>query len=657
MSMTVGSKKVTVLVAVFLVTILGLLGDLPPPLIRWTFDGTTANSGSGGATYDATVSGAVAFTDGIDGGGLRLLGSGEGYAAVTHTFGDGGAVAFWFKPTRFYNWNSLFDNSVDPNRWEMWIDSGANVRFRLAGGQGDISYGNLNSRHNGTNAWYHFAVTWDRNATTNHARLYVNGVEQQSANITSWIAPGNTVYFGGHSGNTPSEGVMDDVRVYDTALTAAQVQAVHAEIAAQAPVVRLTLDGVATNGGTGGMRYDASLQGDPIPAWTNGWNNKRQALALYGSNDYAAVAYRLPASGSVALWYYAQGPWYNHNSVFDNSVNADDYECWIDNGGKLYFRTTKEATSASYSLGGGNSNRWYHIVGTWDALSRDVVLYVNGVERGRSNTGGTAWPLAGTSVFVGGGNAGNTSGTGIASDFQIFETPLSSNRVAEVYGEIKQLGGLLAYVPFDGTAEDVACSNTVVLGGSPSYVKTQGGLLKGLSCKGVGSSDNAAISNVLGSTVGTIALWYYARGPWYNHQTIFDNLAGANHWESWIYNDGRITFRASELPGAGLITYNLNNLNESNSWYHIAYTWNLAEGQTRLFVNGEQRGTAAFPEWSWVAPNSTLFLAGGHTSNSKGNGIWDEVRVYDRELTKQEIEVLMVIPPDPPWIGTMIRVR
>ena len=33
---------------------------------------------------------------------------------------------------------------------------------------------------------------------------------------------------------------------------------------------------------------------------------------------------------------------------------------------------------------------------------------------------------------------------------------------------------MIAYVPFDGTAVDVAGGNAVVLGGSPTYVKTQG---------------------------------------------------------------------------------------------------------------------------------------------------------------------------------------
>lgn len=159
---------------------------LPVPLVHWTFDGGAAtNCGSGGDLYDAVVSGAVAYTNGLADGGLCLLGGSQGYAALPYTLGDQGTIAFWYKPFRFYNYNSLFDNSVSSDQWEMWIDSGSSVRFRLAGGQGDISYGNLNTLNNGSNVWYHLAVTWDRNAETNHTRFYVNGSECRAANITA----------------------------------------------------------------------------------------------------------------------------------------------------------------------------------------------------------------------------------------------------------------------------------------------------------------------------------------------------------------------------------------------------------------------------------------------------------------------------------------
>jgi len=624
------------------------------PVIHWTFDGGAAtNSGSGGAAYDATLTGTVAFTNGIDGGGLCFLGGSQGYAKLSYTYGSQGTVAFWYKPARFYNYNSVFDNSVNSENWEMWIYQDGRLRARInntdsSGVEYDLD--NLN----GSNQWYHVAFVWD-NVTTNQTRLYIDGVERAKGTIMTWIAPGNAVYFGGHTGNMPAEGVLDDVRVYDTALTAEQVQAVQTEIAAQAPVVRIAFDGAVTNGGTGGAMYDATVSGDTV--WTNGWNNKGQAFALFDTNDFVSVPYRLPTSGSIALWYYVSGPWYNHNSLFDNSVNANHYECWIDVNGTLAFRPAGNTWPQAAICGLGNgSNRWYHIVGTWDAVSSNIVLYVNGVERGRAvNTNGVAWPTAGSNFYVGGGNAGNTNGKGTVSDFQIFETALTSNRVAEIYGEFGRRGGLVAYVPFDGTAADVAGSNAVVVTGSPVYVKTQGGFLKGLSCGGVGTSDNASISNVLGSSVGTIALWYYARGPWYNYQTVIDNPIYQEYWESWIYSDGRLAFRVSNLIGGGLVVYDLDNLRGPDNWYHIAYVWDRAAQQTKLYVDGVLRATATLSEAGWVDPSSTLYLAGGHPSNSKGNGIWDEVRVYDRALAAEEIVALTVIPPPPPPSGTLIK--
>ena len=627
------------------------------PVIHWTFDGGAAtNCGSGGATYDATLFGNVDYTNGVDGGGLRFLGTSQNYASVPYTFGDKGTVAFWYKPARFYNYNSVFDNSVNQDKWEMWIDSGANVRFRLMGGQGDIAYGNLNSLHNGSNVWYHFAVTWDRNAITNQTRLYVNGVERYATNITAWVTPGNTVYFGGHTGNTPAEGVLDDVRVYDVSLAAEQVQAVHAEVAARAPVVHLTLDGVVTNSGTFGAKCDATLFGDPV--WTNGWNDKGLALALDGVDDYASVPCRLNFSGSVALWCYTPGPWYNYNSIFDNSVDANHYECWVDSNGWLSFRPAGNAwkQAANFNLGN-TSNRWHHIVGTWDAVSSNMVLYVDGVERGRAvNTNGVAWPVPGSLFYLGGGQAANTNALNFTSDAQIFETPLSSNRVAEIYGEFGRRGGLVAYLPFDGTAVDVAGSNAVTVTGAPSYVRGKVG--QGLSYEPAVTPGNGgscvSVSNALGSGVGTLALWFYARGPWYNYHPVMDNAVNGEWWESWIYEDGRLAIRVSNLTSGGMVTYDLDNLRGPNSWYHIAFTWDRAAQQTKLYVDGVLRATAALAETGWVNPNPTLRIGSYNAGNKAANGIWDEVRVYDRALSVEEISELTVIPPPPPPRGTMV---
>jgi hypothetical protein len=97
----------------------------------------------------------------------------------------------------------------------------------------------------------------------------------------------------------------------------------------------------------------------------------------------------------------------------------------------------------------------------------------------------------------------------------------------------------------------------------------------------------------------------------------------------------------------------LNALRGSNAWYHIAFTWDRGVGQTRLYVDGVSRASATLGT-GWKDPNPTLNLAGGHANNVKGNGIWDEVRVYDRILSDDEIAALTVIPPTPPPRGTLL---
>ena len=178
------------------------------PLIHWTFDVSVTNIGSGGSTYDGTLSGSVTYTNGISGQGLCFLGGSEGYAKLSYTFGNQGTLAFWYKPHRFYNYNSVFDNSVHSDWWEMWVYADGRIRGRIrntdtSGVQYDLD------DMNGTDQWYHIAFVWD-NVSTNITRLYINGDERDTGIIADWVAPGRDVYFGGHAGNNPGEGVTQE---------------------------------------------------------------------------------------------------------------------------------------------------------------------------------------------------------------------------------------------------------------------------------------------------------------------------------------------------------------------------------------------------------------------------------------------------------------
>jgi glycerophosphoryl diester phosphodiesterase len=157
--------------------------------------------------------------EGHSGKGLLLDGE-HAAAGARKQLGLRGTVALWFKPEAFYDFNTVFDNDVDPNRWEMWIDKAGTLKFRLAGDQVSCDLAALG----GAGRWYHLAVTWDA-LDERKVRLYVGGEEKAVSEGWSWAAPGGTFFIGGgNPGNRKGKGVADDVLVYDVPLTAAQVK-------------------------------------------------------------------------------------------------------------------------------------------------------------------------------------------------------------------------------------------------------------------------------------------------------------------------------------------------------------------------------------------------------------------------------------------------
>jgi len=192
------------------------------PVIRWTFDGTPANRGSGGPFFDASLSGAPAYTEGVAGQALVLDGS-NGVARVPYPLPECGTVALWYRPDAFYNFNTVLDNSRNADQWEMWIAQDGRLRFRMGKAAGEVSC-DLNAL-GGPGRWYHLALAWD-SLKAKEATLYVNGEARASGAITNWVALGGTFCVGGgYTGNNKGRGAADDVRVYEEPLTAVQVRA------------------------------------------------------------------------------------------------------------------------------------------------------------------------------------------------------------------------------------------------------------------------------------------------------------------------------------------------------------------------------------------------------------------------------------------------
>jgi hypothetical protein len=110
--------------------------------------------------------------------------------------------------------------------------SGGKLQFFIEGGSKDVSI--ISSKSYNDGLWHNVVATWDVNG---NAVLYVDGVAvgTQVHDAYSFVGSARTRLGRPDSNTRYYQGLMDDVRLYSTAITAAQVQALY------------------TGGGAGGM--------------------------------------------------------------------------------------------------------------------------------------------------------------------------------------------------------------------------------------------------------------------------------------------------------------------------------------------------------------------------------------------------------------------
>ena len=524
----------------------------------------------------------------------------------------------------------------------MWIDVSGGLNARLkADNAGRVGYDLDNL--NGPNHWYHIVYTWDDAAE--ESKLFVNGTLRDTETISSsWVNNAGTTFYlgGGNAGNTACTGRYDDVRIYTEALTQSDVQELFGEVMA----VHLQFDGDSDDIAPG-LDNSATMFGNF--AYTNGVDGQALVLKNTTTQDYARVDYELPEQeGTISFWYYPVTQVAQYNAVFDNSVDPNQWEMWTAGNKVIEVRVRDFSGRVSFDLDNLNGwNHWYHIAYTWDRTNEVAgaagvaKLYVNGQERASDEI--DLWVAPGRYFYIGGGNSsGNTNRNARWDDVRIYNRAVSSTEVQDLFYQHKSEE---VYLPFENDAVDQSGeTNAVTVSGNPQYVKG----VYGRALDGDGVGDNVAIEHTMAEE-GSIAFWYYAQGPWYNYQSVFDNSVNQDDWEMWIYSSGLLRFRVD--AGIGEVSYDLDNLDGPNHWYHIAVTWGRY-GKAEIYINGVLRSQDDIGA-GWVDPGSTVYL-GGHTGNTLGNGAWDEVHIYNRILELSEIEALAVRPPPS---GTIILLK
>lgn len=208
---------------------MSLTAQSPQPSLAWQFDGTTTDYMKGVAP--TTTNGVVTYGTGKYGQAFILNGTAANviYSGNITDFpsNPGITLCFWWNPTStlggyILDFSSVTTGGVFRDRIYIGTDGTGKLSVSLQPTGGWSSP----TLTNGT--WYHFAIT----ATNTSWSTYYNGAFQTTitASFPTIDTYGRNMSIGNlvNGTQTGSNGLVDDLRIYSSALSTAQVKSIYA---------------------------------------------------------------------------------------------------------------------------------------------------------------------------------------------------------------------------------------------------------------------------------------------------------------------------------------------------------------------------------------------------------------------------------------------
>lgn len=596
--------------------------------------------------FNATLSGGYTWPTGRRGKAIGFDGSsGKAVgadAADLRLTGDM-SIALWvYKTGTPGNWNQLVgkNNNLSGSsakvNYGFYLEpgSGKRLNFQQLNGPAGTEFDLLTKTTLELNTWYHIVAT----IRGSLGSIYVNGnldnTEVVGSVPVTTTDPVNVAYDNVHG---YFQGYLDDIRIYNRALSAGEASSLYAQrgLAAQWKLEE-----------TSGPSADSSGNGHS-GTWSGGVSSTTgpvgKALAFDGSGSITATetaALRLPGDLTVACWMQKTsepGGWVR--LVGKGSGSNRNYGLWLE-------PSMKRLKFQRYDTLGGNIdlvsvtatalNTWYHVAATMQTGIASI--YVNGqleASMAAPNTGVTnseQVTLASLSGF--------TPLVGALDDVRIYDHALSATEIQALANQ----RGLVAYWNLDEgygtqTADATELGHTGTITGGYGWVDG----VSGRALKFDGSTQVSATSTTdlqLANDL-TIALWV--------RKTV--NL-GAGEWSRIIGKGSNdLNYGIYALPGsdqrfefqqytAGSFFRGVTSQTqlELGRWYHVAAI--VRNNTAYLYVNGKLDGLPS----TVVAtgPTTTQAVTLGYNNiHSYFQGELDDVRLYNRALSLPEIRRLI----------------
>ncbi|WRZ87761.1 LamG domain-containing protein [Streptomyces sp. NBC_01007] len=484
--------------------------------------------------------------------------------------------------------------------------------------------------------WVHLAGTYS--ATNDEMKLYVNGALAGTVTYDSpWDARrGLQIGAGSYSGLPGSffPGSIDDVRLFDKPLAQGEVTDLynkHDSIGAGRPARTVfTLDDAATDT-EGEATTEATGLADVNPAvfkggakpGTTGRDGK--ALSLDGVDDYATTTPHINnlRSFSVAAWAKLPKTKPTHAAIIATQTGT------VKPGFELYYSPTYGWSFNQYSKDSadgtpvraaqGDPNlapggAWTQVVGSYDAVTDDLRLYVQGKW---VNTVKFDAPFyGGESLQIGAGNYSGVPGSffpGQISDVQLFDRALSAPEIADMFDSQVSVEGRWKLEAAPGTpavsADDLIredhTAHPLTLGSGAHIDDTAINSAVGngaLMLNGTSTSYASTTASPIDTSASfTVSAWATAPGRPTKTVTVM-SMAGVNTNGFAVRyipdtadpaNKGRwqLAMGDTDTLNPHTSTAEHTNFQNNSSWNHLAVVYDAFAGQLRLYIDGRLQTT------------------------------------------------------------------
>jgi hypothetical protein len=638
------------------------------PTLRYNFEdtGDTSTATDSQGNSDGTISGATYNTDSVVGENSLEFSGGSDEVDTNTTFNTDADFtwALWYRSDGS-NVGKLIEN-FDSNfiGGSILRQGDGELEFTLQNGGAKALVQNVYPRTIGV--WNHAALTWDEDDTV--MRAYINGelVGQSTVDPGTTSSPDNLRLGTRFDNNSTLVGQLDDVRVYQSTLTPAQIETIYNF---QQP--RLPENSTPETGLNGWLPLNESA-GDAIDlaAGNDGTVNgpTQGAIGIQGTTAYSFDGtddsielvnnyYSLPISVTA---------WANNNQADGTRrdiINFRDNLRFIIATGVNGANTIDVWDGNWTEVGSYTANEWFHVVATIDSGGL-TKIYVDGSLSSVLNLSPTGAAENRNVVGIDPNNNGPWDGR--IGEIRTYRRRLRpseidllyrrGNRVIDQATTDPNLAKFQdAFLRFSMDDSDVS-SGTL----TDTYGDSDGTLFNSptTGASGVGEGESIDfngtdqyIDSSFSSTIGP----YCTMSVWYNTD-VATGTANILDLAADIGNpDDRFLLQHSGTDTIRLLVRDqgANQLDTSftvditvGTWIHLAPVWGVDGWE--LYANGAIVASGS--------ENLTGEFGGiriGRHVNFDGNyveGRVDEVRIFDRNLNSHEVWQLYSLGRNQNWV-------